>query len=146
MLQDYFIHNGKKYKSGDIVIINRATMYSTLLKPTKVQFMYYDTYNNEYILNIDGNIEHYNKNRFLKVFRGDKEDTKNLQAQMFLPKDDKKSVFDEMKIDDLFFAWMWYITIMVIAIIFYDRLIIWITSSIIFFNYRKKKLKEAGYK
>mgnify|MGYP003292042507 CR=1 FL=1 len=51
-----------------------------------------------------------------------------------------------VNIDGLFIAWIWYIAIMLILFIFYDRLVGWIAVSIIFFNYRNKKLREAGFK
>ena len=54
--------------------------------------------------------------------------------------------FDELNIDGLFLAWMWYIFIMAIATIFYARIGIWLFASVIFFSYRNNKLKEEGYK
>ena len=53
---------------------------------------------------------------------------------------------DELNIDGLLIAWIWYVFIMVVGSIFYDRIGIWIITSVIFFSYRNKKLKEAGYK
>ena len=53
---------------------------------------------------------------------------------------------EEMNVPDLGLAWIWYIIIMAVSFIFTDRLFIWVIASVIFFNYRKKKLREAGYK
>ena len=58
----------------------------------------------------------------------------------------KKATFkDELNIDGMFIAWLWYVFIMLIATIFKDNIIIWTLTSLIFFHYRKTKLKEAGY-
>ena len=53
---------------------------------------------------------------------------------------------DELRIDALCIAWVWYIFIMVIGTIFYDRLMIWGFATFVFGLYRDEKLKEAGLK
>jgi hypothetical protein len=58
----------------------------------------------------------------------------------------KHTLTEELSVEGLFIAWIWYIFIMVVAIIFNARIGIWLLASIIFFNYRNKKLKEAGFK
>jgi hypothetical protein len=58
----------------------------------------------------------------------------------------QRTLKDELNIDGLLIAWIWYIFIMVIGTIFKGNIAIWIFTSIIFFNYRNKKLREAGYK
>lgn len=49
----------------------------------------------------------------------------------------------DSQIDKLFIGWIYYIVIMALATIFYDRIGIWIFVSIIFFSWRKKVKKEA---
>lgn len=51
----------------------------------------------------------------------------------------------DIDISRLFLAWIWYIFIMVISIIFVDAIGIWILASVIFFKYRKKVLEEESY-
>ena len=53
---------------------------------------------------------------------------------------------EEMSINGLGLAWIWYIFIMMIGTIFNARFLIWIVASLVFFNYRSQKLKEAGWK
>lgn len=53
---------------------------------------------------------------------------------------------EELVDDNLLIAWIWYIFIMAVAIIFKDRIGIWILASYVFFKYRRKKLRERGFK
>lgn len=51
----------------------------------------------------------------------------------------------ELQIDGMLIAWIWYIFLMILITFFHDRIIGYIGFSIIFFRYRNKKLREAGY-
>ena len=53
---------------------------------------------------------------------------------------------DPKYIDNIVSAWIWYIFLMGITLIFNGSLAYWTVISIIFFMHRNKKLKEAGYK
>ena len=48
---------------------------------------------------------------------------------------------EELGIEGMLAAWIWYIFIMLVAVIFNDCIIIWISASLIFFNYRNRKIK-----
>ena len=43
-------------------------------------------------------------------------------------------------------AWVWYIFLMCITTVFMHNIIWWVLISCVFFNYRSKKLREAGFK
>ena len=63
-----------------------------------------------------------------------------------MPNNQKHTFLQEIAIEGLLLAWMWYIFVMVIAFIFNSRIAIWILASVIFFDYRNKKLRKAGLK
>lgn len=145
MKQDYFTHDGIKYNTGTIVVILRFNYITGRLHKENAKFIYFDTDTNEYILEIERQNVTYTPERFNKLFvevyNPNKQKTANVQSQ---PK--QHTFSDELHMDSLLIAWFWYVFIMAVGVIFYDRIGIWILASVIFFNYRNKKLKEAGYK
>jgi hypothetical protein len=50
----------------------------------------------------------------------------------------------DSEIDGLFIGWLWYIFLMAISTIFKDAIGLWIFISVVFFNWRTKKIKEEG--
>jgi hypothetical protein len=50
----------------------------------------------------------------------------------------------DCEIDGLFLGWVWYIFLMAIGTIFNGAIFIWLMISIVFFNWRAKKIKEEG--
>jgi hypothetical protein len=50
----------------------------------------------------------------------------------------------DSEIDGLFIGWLWYIFLMAISTIFKDAIGLWIFISVVFFNWRAKKIKEEG--
>ena len=144
MKQNYFVYNGRKYNAGEIITVRQFDCILRRLCETSAIFINYDTEQNEYHLKINDRIVSYSEKDFNRIFCGDVENNTNNSTAMT---ENKKHTFmDELNIDDLFFAWIWYIVIMAIAVIFYSRIVIWIIASLVFFNYRNKKLKEVGYK
>ena len=66
---------------------------------------------------------------------------------MRIEKYNRKPTFKEqMDIPGLCLAFVWYIIVMFVAVIFNDRVGIWLIASLIFFSYRNNKLRKAGYK
>lgn len=53
---------------------------------------------------------------------------------------------DELNVDGMLSAWIWYVFLMITITLFNDRLLGWSMTSLIFTNYRNKKLREAGLK
>ena len=145
MKQKYFIYDGKRYNSGTIVVIKWCNNITHTVINASATFIDYDTENKEYTVEIYGNKHVYTEDNFLKVFCYIVDD--NVVSNRNTSHVSEQHTFtDELNIDGLFIAWIWYVFIMAVGVIFYDRIAIWILASIIFFNYRKKKLKEAGYK
>lgn len=145
MLQHYFVYNGKQYEHGTVIIISSFDVYSRRVCNMKAKFLYYNAESNEYAIEIYGKEYKYNAERFNKDFvRVYEPDIKDMNLHNQQKQVHKFS--DELNIDSLLIAWVWYIFIMIVGVIFYDRIIIWILTSVLFFSYRNKKLKEAGYK
>ena len=145
MIQNYFIYNGIKYVSGTMIRIKQFNYITGKLHEVNALFIAYHIDSCEYELKIDNLTSMYSKGRFEKVFCGIAGQNVVKHNQFQTTKKELKFK-DELGIDGLLIAWMWYVFIMAIAIIFYDRIGIWILASVIFFNYRNKKLKEEGYK
>lgn len=144
MVQEYFIHNGRKYNAGTVIVIQQFNIYSCSLCDTKAIFQYYDTDKNMYAFKIDNKTEFCSEQDFKKLFRGIYEEICNPKFCCSQPKE--WSFKRELEIEGVLLAWIWYVFIMAVALIFNDRIGIWILTSVVFFSYRNRKLKEAGYK
>ena len=142
MKQDYIIYKGVRYNSGDVIhIVWYTNGYKNHHNYTGI-FVDCDEEKDEYRFTVDNQLYCFNKVVFYRIMRNapitDSSRIKQTSRQV--------KFTDELNIDGLFIAWIWYIAIMLILFIFYDRLVGWIAVSIIFFNYRNKKLREAGFK
>lgn len=145
MRQNYFVYNGKRYNSGTIVVIAWCNNITYTVSKTRATFICYNTESKEYTVEIYGNQYVYAEDRFFKVLHYVVD--ANAETNRNIRKEPKSHTFaDELNIDGLLIAWIWYVFIMAVGVIFYDRIGIWILASVIFFSYRNKKLKEAGYK
>lgn len=144
MKQDYVIYKGKRYNSGDTIDITWCTHGYKFPQNYKGIFIDCDEEKNEYNFTVDGQMYCFNRICFFRIIRDVVDVNKNEYCIDYAPK--KKTFEDELNIDGMLNAWIWYIFIMGVAIIFKDCLGIWAITSIIFFNYRNKKLKERGFK
>lgn len=141
MKRDYVIYKGKRYNSGDTIdILWYKCGYSNKCNHIGT-FVDCDEEEDEYRFIVDGITYCFNKACFYRTMKDEPlpNETKNKNSH-------KATFIEELCIDGLLIAWTWYVFIMLVAIIFYDRVVIWVVSSIIFFSYRSRKLKEAGYK
>lgn len=142
MLQENFTHNGVKYNTGSLISFRIYDYRARGSYITEVKFLYFDTDTQMYFIEVNGKQYSYNKELFFRNLQhkpncGDIGGTNQTRQRTFS---------DELNVDGLLIAWIWYIIIMLIGTIFYARIGIWIAASLIFFNYRNKILKEAGYK
>lgn len=144
MKQNYFIYNGRQYYSGTVIVIRWFSYLSRSVCDTNAKFLHFDTEANKYFVEIYGKTYEYTSEEFHRDFRGIYGEQSNVTKKQIMPK--KHTFSDELNIDGLLIAWIWYVFIMAVAVIFYDRIGIWIVASIMFFSYRNRKLKEAGYK
>jgi hypothetical protein len=144
---NYFVHDGKQYNSGTVIRVRMFNHITGKVQEKNAVFIEYDNESKMYKILVDGIAVEYTERYFNHIFccifaknnTQNKTHTANVQKR-------EKSFTDELNIDGLGLAWMWYVFIMLVAIIFYDRVVIWVAASVVFFQYRDKKLKEAGYK
>lgn len=141
MKQNYFVHNGRQYNAGDLIPFRFFDCRVGKSYETQVKFLYYNTETEEYIVEVYGKEYSYKENLFYKNMY-------NIASPRApaVNVNDQHTFSDELNIDGLLISWIWYVFIMVVGVIFHDRIGIWILASVVFFNYRKRKLKEVGYK
>jgi hypothetical protein len=142
--QNYFVYNGNRYYSGDKLVFRRFSKVSRCLCDVNVVFLYYDTDDCKYYIETYGESHGYTSEDFYKNIKSVYTD--RVEVVETQNKSTDHTFLNELNIDSLFIAWAWYIFIMVVGTIFYDRIGIWVFASVLFFNYRNKKLKEEGYK
>ena len=142
MRKGYVVYKGKRYNSGDKINIYWYTRgYKVGMFPYTGTFLDCDEEKDEYRIVVNGITYCYNKICFSTIMRDEDRVAKKAQPCA------KKATFrDELNIDGLLIAWVWYIFIMVISTLFYDRIGLWIIATLVFLNYRNKKLKEAGHR
>lgn len=148
----FFIYNGNKYPSGTIIKVRMNDNVIGAEYITDACFCFVILESGRYVFKVRDKKYCYPQALFWQVFEGvtnsiDQQYVIQAETEVFgfyRPK--KLSFTEELNIDGMFLAWLWYIFIMLVAIIFNDRLVIWIAASIIFFNYRKRKLRKEGYK
>ena len=133
MYQNYFIINNKKYLSGTIFVIKNA-----MGEPVEATFVCYDTTRQKYVYNIGVCKHHVSQEYFQKMFIGV---TNKINNSTHTPEVKTKP---DYKINGLFIGWIWYIFLMSVSSIFYDRIGLWILISIVFFTWRSSKIKKEG--
>ena len=137
MRRCYFYHNGKQYDAGTIVVIaDKDKNNNAVIKEVVFEFCIQET--KDYVYNDNGRkrlkTEAQFKNMLIEIT-----DRHDSSVQIPIKKYKK-----DAEIPKLFIGWIWYILIMCIAFIFYDRFGIWVISSIVFFNWRRKVKEEKG--
>lgn len=151
MYVNCFKYNNKYYDYGTII---KAKIQN---KETKITFISYNTESKKYLFKINA----YNyKDGYYLVSYTEQEfknsiievtDMIDIKYVQWHPLQDnstanKLTFMDELKVDGLFIAWLWYIFLMGITFIFIGRIFYWTVISLGFFIYRYGKLKEEGYK
>lgn len=138
MKQNYFILNGKKYCTGTVLIINDLGTH------VEATFICYDTERERYVYKIKGRPGRNACTCFdtqIGFFQKIVSITGTVDSNAHLP---VTKTLKDTEIDGLFIGWLWYIFLMAISTIFYDRIGLWILISVVFFSWRKKKIKENG--
>ena len=131
-LQDYCIVNGKRYNTGAVFIIDFNG------KQREASFICCIPKTNMYRCKIDGTIWFITENDFQKKIV---EITNKVDPSIRMP---IAKIRKDTEIDGLFLGWLWYIFLMSISTIFYARIWLWILISVVFFDWRSKKIKEEG--
>lgn len=133
MFRDYFVFEGKKYYTGTVV--KTANVY----RMPEVTFVCCEEKWNQYRFRDKKGCglivpESRMKDTIIAV-------TDQVDTSVRMPEIRKKR---DAHIDGLFYAWVWYIFLMVVSTIFYDRIMMWIIFSVAFFVYRAIKIEEGG--
>ena len=130
--QNYFEHEGKKYYTGTVMIVNDFKANQ------EAAFVCYDTVRETYIYQIGECKCHMSEYRFHKNIV---QITDRTNSNVHIP--EIKS-HKECHIDGLMYGWIWYIFLMIVTTIFNDRISMWIMWSVIFFYWRSNKIKKEG--
>lgn len=131
MFSNYFVYNGKKYYTGTVVILKTG-------RRNTGAFICHDVEHDLYVFMIEGCRHHFRRNEFSEwvVSITDKVD---ISVRMPTQK-----TFKDSDIDGLSLGWVWYIFLMAISTLFKGNICFWIVISVLFFAWRKKKIKEEG--
>ena len=149
MRQYCFNYEGRQYNIGTVVIIKSSDCCGHPCQK-EASFLYHDVEQKRFVFKIE-DVKYYYLEKHLQdkiINITDKVDQKAIDEvnQIIARENRTPTLQDEFNIDGLFIAWMWYIIIMLVSIIFKDRVLAWVGVSIVFFNYRKEKLRKAGFK
>lgn len=147
----YFVLDGKRCEYGEIVNLkygDEIIPATFIAHVTDKHYYVFKIYNKKYK---DGHYyASYNINDFkrnLIGYTGKMDEIqlkeKPLESMTCIKKPTLK---EELEIDGMLIAWVWYIFLMGITLIFNGFALYWLFFSIIFGMYRSKKLKEEGYK
>lgn len=132
MYRNYFVVDGEKYYTGTIFTLNEMG------KEVEATFICYDTEHNRYIYRIDGCTWRSSDKYFQKFFIAvtDKRDSKEHMPV--------KKKMNEFNISGMFLGWVWYIFLMLIIVLFRERIGLWILTTAVFFSWRSNKIKKEG--
>lgn len=149
MRLSYFDYDGKRYTSGTIIKI-KPTRNKRYTLCDEAVFLYYIPEKNWYSIAFGPEDELILSGRdFFNILIGvtKLENTKYTeQICNSIKTENKTATFtQELQIDGMLVAWIWYIFLMILVTFFNDRILGYVGFSIIFFRYRNKKLREAGY-
>jgi hypothetical protein len=130
--ENYIIVNGAKYYTGTVFVINfnnkiqEAAFVCSVPKTNRILCKLADT---RWWINTDDF-----RKRIIDI-------TNKVDQSVHMP---VTKTMKDSEIDGLFIGWLWYIFLMTISTLFYDRIGLWIFISVVFFNWRAKKIKEEG--
>lgn len=144
--QYYFMHNGKRYEPGTILKIK------PYCKAEELYFEWYvpesDLYVFEYI-GPHGRVGVGMRGTELQQYLicvTDEVDQCVARKHAMRMENNKLTFTKELEIDGMLIAWLWYIVLMAVTLLFNGFYFYWAIISFCFFIYRYGKLVEEGYK
>ena len=132
MLTNYFLVNGEKYYTGTVFIVKDG------LRESEATFVCYNNDNGLYVYKLNGKTYFSDYKNFCREFVCV---TNKRNENVRMP---ARRVLRDIDIENLPLGWTWYIFLMLIATIFKGNVILWIFFSVVFFNWRDKKIKKEG--
>lgn len=135
--RNYFVYNGKQYYTGTIFIVNEYG------KQIEAIFICYNVDTKNYIYKVKNKtIDGCRCIVYKKYFYDHLASiTDKVDNTVRIPVEKRMK---DSQIGGLFLGWMWYIFLMIISVIFKDAIGLWILWSVVFFRWRKKKIKKEG--
>ena len=130
--ENYIIVNKTKYYTGTVFVINfngkiqEAAFVCSIPKANKILFKLSDK---RWWINADDF-----RKRIIEI-------TNKVDTSVRMP---IENTMKDRYIDGLFIGWLWYIFLMSISVIFKDAIGLFVLISVVFFSWRKKKIKEEG--
>ena len=131
MYLNYFVHNGQRYYTGTVAVLKTGDQ-------NPCTFICYDVVHDMYVWRVSGYrqfIRGKDHDRWIVSITGDV--NKNVRMPV------QKTMKDE-HIPGLALGWVWYIFLMAISTLFKGNVCFWAAISVLFFAWRKKKIKEEG--
>lgn len=132
MFQNYFAYNGQQYYTGTIILVKHNG------KEIEASFVCYNEKNGRYIYQIDSCKYHVTSEQFYNHLIAV---TNRVDNSTHTP--EVKTMRDRY-VSGLFVGWVWYIFLMGLSVILKGAVVYWAIISVIFFNWRTKKIKEEG--
>lgn len=150
--QYYFIYNGRKIETGTILKIKpwHSSMGEDFVD--KVTFEWYvpemDLYVFKYTSTYGTKGFGMQGDKFREYLIGptNQMDEYVVRSHQMRMENNQLTFMKELQIDGMLIAWMWYIALMAITLIFNGFYFYWAAINLCFFIYRNAKLKEEGYK
>lgn len=130
---NYFIVNGKKYYTGTVLAVKELGEI--------VEAVFVCTYLTKYtqiVYKIKGKTYFTEISLFMRRLVGI---TNAVNNEAYTP---QTKHLKDSDINGLPLGWLWYIFLMAIATIFKENIGLWIFISVVFFNWRSKKIKKEG--
>lgn len=129
MYLNYFVYNGQKYYTGTVVKLRSGKTGSFICRIAERDWS---------VFRVDGSrmvipSEHI-QSTIVSI-------TDQVNKNVHMP---VQKTFKDSEIDGLALGWVWYIFLMAISTLFKGNVCFWIAISILFFAWRKKKIKEEG--
>lgn len=135
MMLDYFMHEGKKYHTGTVILVENWKFPNY---PDKASFICYDTDTQRYVYKI-GDCRY---RTYEEAFRKELVSvTDEIDPDVRVPVRRKCSDWDVPGLPE---AWVAYIVAMAISSIFEGNVIFWAIWSLTFYLYRKNKIGNGG--
>lgn len=140
MRQGYFVYNGKRYESGTKFLFSGGDIGTFLWRDDESGYISYiftpkPNYYNMFPKPV--NVMRKSKD-FWSAFKGvtgEVDDTVKPPVLKQRP---------DSQIDGLLIGWLWYIVLMAVSTIFYDRIGLWALWTFLFFSWRHSKIEKEG--
>ena len=140
MRQNYFYYNGKRYYTGQMLIMN------DMGKHKRATFLYYDTTYDSYVYQIK-ECKHYDPKSFFYKNLIEVLNEKDANVCHVKSTPIKTNICGVPQIESpndkedfgLALGWMWYIFLMALATFFNDNVALWAIISIVFFSWKAKR-------